>query len=242
MSDEAKTLVPQRFEGIGGDTSHPEVDSAGFPQGARKDSGSDSGRGGAGCEGGRNGHGDPLPDGVRWPSTAAAIKVGPHGWMALVHGKWRRLADELGTCAACGSRFAFIANKHVGRACGRACANILTSRRNASQVGERNPHWKGKGGNYDWAEYQRLDRERHPDHHLARKLTRAAIARGEIVRQPCERCGSPKSSPHHPDYSQPLLVRWLCRKHHREAHGGRSVGREAPFVAGGPDAVEAATA
>jgi hypothetical protein len=37
------------------------------------------------------------------------------------------------------------------------------------------------------------------------------------VRQPCERCGGP-SEAHHADYSQPLVVSWLCKAHHRELH------------------------
>jgi len=41
-----------------------------------------------------------------------------------------------------------------------------------------------------------------------------------IVPQPCQNCGSAESQMHHSDYSQPLLVEWLCRPchlaHHRE--------------------------
>lgn len=45
-----------------------------------------------------------------------------------------------------------------------------------------------------------------------------AIKRGELTRQPCEVCGDPKVDAHHDDYSKPLDVRWLCRKHHRLHH------------------------
>jgi hypothetical protein len=52
----------------------------------------------------------------------------------------------------------------------------------------------------------------------AANTLRRAIARGEIQRMPCERCGAPNSHGHHDDYSQPLVVRWLCPLHHAEAH------------------------
>ena len=44
-----------------------------------------------------------------------------------------------------------------------------------------------------------------------------AIKTGQLVRMPCEVCGS-KAEAHHPDYSKPLNVMWLCRKHHSEWH------------------------
>jgi hypothetical protein len=38
-----------------------------------------------------------------------------------------------------------------------------------------------------------------------------------ITRQPCWVCGE-KAEAHHPDYSRPLDVVWLCKKHHKEVH------------------------
>ena len=51
-----------------------------------------------------------------------------------------------------------------------------------------------------------------------RAKTRHAIARGDLVRQPCEVCGALPVEAHHDDYSKPLDVRWLCPTHHREHH------------------------
>lgn len=51
----------------------------------------------------------------------------------------------------------------------------------------------------------------------AQKL-RDAVRRGDIVRGKCEVCGEEKAQGHHPDYSKPLEVRWLCARHHREEH------------------------
>lgn len=53
---------------------------------------------------------------------------------------------------------------------------------------------------------------------LARQAVRWAIARGELIRGKCEVCGTDKTQAHHDDYSMPLEVRWLCRKHHCQEH------------------------
>lgn len=45
-----------------------------------------------------------------------------------------------------------------------------------------------------------------------------AIRSGELVRQPCIRCGNEKSLAHHEDYDQPLLVMWLCQPCHKQRH------------------------
>jgi len=37
-------------------------------------------------------------------------------------------------------------------------------------------------------------------------------------------CGEPKSQMHHPDYSKPLVIRWMCLEHHLLLH--RNVSRE----------------
>jgi hypothetical protein len=63
--------------------------------------------------------------------------------------------------------------------------------------------------NADQAEMQKIN---------ARLAVRNALRRGEIVRGACEECGELKSEAHHDDYSKPLSVRWLCRRHHQEFH------------------------
>lgn len=46
-----------------------------------------------------------------------------------------------------------------------------------------------------------------------------AIKRGRLNRLPCEMCGEVEGvHGHHDDYSKPLEVRWLCRKHHAQLH------------------------
>lgn len=49
-------------------------------------------------------------------------------------------------------------------------------------------------------------------------FTNSATRLGILIRQPCEICGELKVDAHHDDYTKPMDVRWLCRKHHNEHH------------------------
>jgi ribosomal protein S27AE len=66
------------------------------------------------------------------------------------------------------------------------------------------------------------DRERyrqHPEKFKARNAVLRAVRRGDLARQPCERCGTTDNvEAHHDDYDRPLEVRWLCRRHHVDEH------------------------
>jgi hypothetical protein len=55
----------------------------------------------------------------------------------------------------------------------------------------------------------------------ARIVMAKAIAKGTLIRpSQCSQCGSEQRiDGHHPNYSQPLLVEWLCRRCHRQKHG-----------------------
>lgn len=44
-----------------------------------------------------------------------------------------------------------------------------------------------------------------------------AIRDKRLASQPCFVCGA-KADAHHPDYSAPLAVSWLCRSHHAQLH------------------------
>lgn len=81
---------------------------------------------------------------------------------------------------------------------------------------------------YERARFARPDRRAKKSEYdkrralIKRKALRyvsAALRSGKLTRKPCEVCGDVKSEAHHADYLRPLDVRWLCFKHHREAHG-----------------------
>ena len=61
--------------------------------------------------------------------------------------------------------------------------------------------------------------EKHPEQRKASRALNYAIAAGKINRQPCAICGAKDQvHGHHEDYSKPLDVLWLCRKHHILLH------------------------
>jgi hypothetical protein len=46
---------------------------------------------------------------------------------------------------------------------------------------------------------------------------RRAVKKGLVTKLDCFVCGK-KAEAHHPDYSRPLDVVWLCVEHHKQAH------------------------
>ena len=48
-------------------------------------------------------------------------------------------------------------------------------------------------------------------------LVQRAKKKGLLRERPCEVCGELKVEAHHDDYTKPLDVRWLCKRHHADA-------------------------
>ena len=66
-------------------------------------------------------------------------------------------------------------------------------------------------------------RTAHPDRHKAQNSANNAIRDGKLNRgMSCQSCGATERvEKHHPDYSQPLLVVWLCKPCHAIADKAR---------------------
>ena len=62
---------------------------------------------------------------------------------------------------------------------------------------------------------RKKDRQQNKGKYYARRLLNKLIKEGVIERKICEIC-SKIGTGHHPDYSKPVEVVWLCRKHHAE--------------------------
>lgn len=69
-----------------------------------------------------------------------------------------------------------------------------------------------------WVSRQRLHQIREQVKHDARRAVTVALRKGLLTRSPCEVCGSGTVQAHHDDYSIPLNVHWLCRRHHQDLH------------------------
>lgn len=52
-------------------------------------------------------------------------------------------------------------------------------------------------------------RKRFPERQRARQILQYHLRKGKITQVPC-RCGIKEVQAHHPDYSKPLEVIWLC--------------------------------
>ena len=69
-----------------------------------------------------------------------------------------------------------------------------------------------------------LTRDPRPPRHRVRTRNKAhsivanAVRGGRLLKRPCRDCGSKTVHGHHPDYSRPLYVIWLCPIHHRAEH------------------------
>ena len=71
-------------------------------------------------------------------------------------------------------------------------------------------------------EYIRRMKKKNPERFLACNKVSNAIRDGRLEREPCVICGESNTEAHHEDYSKPLDVVWLCRKHHLAIHYQRS--------------------
>lgn len=73
---------------------------------------------------------------------------------------------------------------------------------------------EGKGARLRASAYYRA---RNRDKISARGKLRRAMLKGLITKTLCS-CGNPSVEAHHPDYSKPLEVTWLCIPCHRKLH------------------------
>lgn len=67
-------------------------------------------------------------------------------------------------------------------------------------------------------ERTRARRARNPLKYAAQKAITAGLKAGRILREPCLFCDATRVEAHHHDYTLPLEVTWLCRKHHGLVH------------------------
>ena len=140
-------------------------------------------------------------------------------------------------CSACGKRkeeSEFCVNKATSDGltyrC-RVCLGEYQKARRERLNASRPPDWKKK--TEDMAAYMKAWKEAHPgymtkakadwlkrnkDRQRVRDAVRYALKTGKLVKTACQVCGKDEVDGHHPDYSRPLDVVWLCKEHHSQVH------------------------
>jgi len=71
-------------------------------------------------------------------------------------------------------------------------------------------------------EYQRTRRKRNNLQYKAHSAVGHALRDGRLEKKSCAICGDSNTEAHHEDYSKPLDVVWLCRKHHLQMHNKKA--------------------
>lgn len=61
-------------------------------------------------------------------------------------------------------------------------------------------------------------RQKYPERYQAQCKVNNAIRDNRLIKQFCHFCGTNNAEGHHPDYSRPLKVLWVCRTCHRLLH------------------------
>jgi hypothetical protein len=144
-----------------------------------------------------------------------------------------RILGGMKSCYQCGRTLDlsfFGKNKAKEDGLSHNCRDCMRAYR-VSRGRQKPPGWVRK--TQDMAEYRRAWKEAHPGYMSQKKREwlqanpdrrrfmdryKYAVKTGKLVRWPCEVCGEQESDGHHPDYSRPLVVVWLCKQHHREVH------------------------
>lgn len=126
---------------------------------------------------------------------------------------------DFSICLKCGNNRVqkYIDGKRKGWRCQRC---DQTYRKLPSTVDRNKKHWQ----NHYTAHKKKILlshskwSKRNPEKAAAHSLVHRAIKDGRLIKQPCEICHSVSVEAHHDDYSQPLSIRWLCKKHHEQQH------------------------
>ena len=71
-----------------------------------------------------------------------------------------------------------------------------------------------------WRKVHPLTEEQRWKHNV-RAIARSRWARGRLRQKPCRHCGEPRTERHHPYYTRPLHVIWLCRPCHLKLHANK---------------------
>lgn len=90
------------------------------------------------------------------------------------------------------------------------------------RISDRKTHIKSRLLNKNKKKKEASDyRKSFPERIRAMNLLNNALRSGKLKRCKCRDCDKINTQGHHPDYSKPLNVIWLCPSHHKLEHLGR---------------------
>ena len=131
--------------------------------------------------------------------------------------KHPKMSDgHLGKCKECqkaASNAARLANLEEYRAYDRSRSNL------PHRVEMRAEYQKTLDGQDARRRASSSYNARNPVRTAATTAVRNAVRGGRLIKLPCWECGSTnRIEGHHPAYSMPLDVIWLCKSHHQQLH------------------------
>jgi hypothetical protein len=98
-------------------------------------------------------------------------------------------------------------------------APLVRPERGLSQV-DYHRQWRATIGREKFVASVRRWQDRNREKRRAHWAVGYALKTGRLIRGACERAGqecSGRIEAHHDDYSKPLVVRWFCKRHHKQA-------------------------
>ncbi len=121
-------------------------------------------------------------------------------------------------CKSCGKNFSY--KKVYSRTiyCSSKCSDVARYYRDREKRLKMNRDYFKSLSPEKLKEKSDRARLKNPIKFKARYTLRSAVRQGKIKRLPCEVCNKTPTHGHHNDYSKPLEVQWLCKKHHYEKH------------------------
>jgi hypothetical protein len=108
-----------------------------------------------------------------------------------------------------------------GAADGRAIPQRIRATRARAILAMARGRWAAERGRLSFRRDIGTAGVRNAEASAARNAVRDALAKGDLIRLPCQFCGAVGNvEGHHPSYAadMQLVVTWLCRDHHRQLH------------------------
>lgn len=124
-------------------------------------------------------------------------------------------SGRLNECKSC--KKAYVNNRRAVHGEHVRMLDRLAHLRNREADLQRNREYAA--GHLDTMREQKCQwRRRNAEKVRAMGAVRNAVRDGRLHKEPCRYCGDTEVEAHHPDYSKPLEVVWVCGKHHKMIH------------------------